>query len=100
MLRLSCRAAEWRVGALLHYCDRSLLQLEDFQMSADAAKAFNLLDRAAVQGRGLTMTSRVLVSKQRSGVRVLQEVSTLPKQTAEMMLATQRSAGPFQLTLR
>lgn len=69
-------------------------------MSADAAKAFILLDRAAAKSRGAAATSRVLLSKQKSGTRVLQEVFTLTKETAGVMLATQRSAGPFQLTLR
>ena len=97
---LSCRAAEWRVGALLHYCNSSLLQLEDFQMSADAAKAFVLLDRAAAGRRGLNVTNKVLLSKQKSGGRVLEEVPTLTRHTAGVMLASHRSAGPFQLTLR
>ena len=95
-----CRAAEWRVGALLHYCSTSLLQLEGFQMSADAAKAFVLLDRGAAQSRGSGTASRVLLSKQKSGTRVLHENATLSNGTAGVLLATQRSVGPFQLTLR
>ena len=86
----------------MHYCDSSLRQLEDFQMSASAANSFTLLDRAVAEAKGLVngTASKTLLSRHKSGTRVLQEVATLSTDAAPVKLATQRSVGAFQLTLR
>lgn len=90
------------MGALLHYCDSSLLQLENFQMSADAANTFVLLNRAALQGKaqGPITANKTLLSREKRGTRVLQDMPTLKRGSAPVMLASQRLTEGFQTTLR
>jgi hypothetical protein len=98
-----CRAAEWRIGALQHYCDSSLVLLGKFELSPAAARAFVVLDRQAARKNVSGQSNTLLLATQRGGNAVMQ--ASLPRPPSAggglpLLLASERSAGPFQATLR
>lgn len=85
----------------MHYCNASLLQLEQSQLLPEAAAGFTLVDRSTA-GR-LPSPDAVPwspLAREKSGVNGMQAPRSLDANGAPVMLATMRSTGPFQMSLR
>lgn len=91
------RASEWRVGALMAYCDSALQHFQDMKLPTTEAEKFVLLDRGAFQERGKTLVNTLLSTDGKGRAKEEQSQdfgSTISRQ------ANARSDTQFLSTLR
>ena len=93
----TCRAADWRVGSLMNYCDASLQLLIESPLPISTTERITLLDKAAAQGRGQNFVHNVVIGK---GTTLTKQTAKIESMSNTMRQPHSRADEQFLATLR